>query len=795
MSLLGGKGGTKVIPEFTGLQVNTAVQVLPIPIIYGAPRVNINLIYYNGFAATKVKTGGKGILTGGKGSFSIEYFATLLMAVGEGILGETMVIYQDSGVFIPSDYPTNGAAFFNGSPNQAPWFYITSTWPSDARPYKDTAYYAFYNAQLDSSATVPQIDLVLQGHYYGTSPLNNSTLIITTGEYDSNGNPLSYIGAIPIGCCDADPALVVWDFLTNPTYGAGFPQEWIDSSSLFTSPNGIIPNVGDSALSTYCQATGMAWSVVLNNAETANSIIERWMKNLNVAPVWTGATLKFIPYWDNYEDTNLGFDPAWNIPKKYYAPNVQTLVNITMDHILQSEAKDEDPITFQRKDPMEVYNTVRVDYRDRFNFYNDVPAEAKDEAHVELYGPRVDNIGLANEFNHANYGQQSATMQLRRNIGVMTNYTWRMGPLWAWLSPMDLVVIPDPTDYSQWLTVRILSVEDDEDENVTIQAEEFLPVGVTIGPASDDPVRTFASGSAQSPASFPGPITSPPDQVALNNPPGEAFAPVVFEPTSAMLTALGYATPQIMFGASGGRNGVFNPNWGGCNIWISLDNVNYTNIGELQGPSIIGQLTTTLPNFGGTNPDNTDTLIVNLVESGGVLENYSPTAAAAGASICVVQDANGYEIVGYTTATLSAPNTYSLTGLYRGLYGTHSRAFGTGSQFLYVGNGANIFVNTLPPAFIGMGIYVKPQSFNVFQQTPEALEDVTAYYYGITGSDTIGGIGLSDTVASSDHFSLAGQYFLSLSDSITSSDHTAVGPFLITINEFVGSSEAYPPYG
>ena len=266
----------KVIPEFTGLQVNTSVQVLPISIIYGSPRVNVNLIYYNGFNTQLVSQGGgggKGILTGGKGgSQQVEYFATIIMAIGEGTLGNVQIIYQDQEVWVPSDFPTNGAFYFNGTDVQIPWDYVVSNWPADARPYKDTAYYGFSNAQLDSSATVPQIGLVLQGILQGSSPLNNSTIYVSTGQYDQNGNPISFIGNIALGDADADPALVIIDFLTNPTYGATFPSYWIDTTTLITSSSGYDPTTGDAALSTFCQAVGLAWSVVVDNAESANSI-------------------------------------------------------------------------------------------------------------------------------------------------------------------------------------------------------------------------------------------------------------------------------------------------------------------------------------------------------------------------------------------------------------------------------------------------------------------------------------------------------------------------------------------
>ena len=709
----------KVIPEFTGLQVNTSVQVLPIPIIYGSPRVSINLIYYNGFNSQLVSTGGgKGVLSGGKGQKQVEYFATILMAIGEGPIANVKIIYQDQNVWTPATYPTNGSEFFDGDPGQPPWSYIVDNWPIDARGYTWTSYYAFSNAQLDASATVPQINLVLEGFFTGSSPLNYSTVEITTGQYDPNGNPVSFIGDILLGNADADPAECIIDFLTSPIHGATFPAQFLDIASLRTSPDGFNPDVGDAALSTYCQAVGLAWSCVLNNVESANSILERWCKNLNVAPLWNGATLRFIPYWDQFASGNPGWSDNTStyypdpIPMKYFSPYITPVVTITADQILQSENKDEDPITFSRKDPQEVYNTVRLDFSDRTNFFNDNACEVKDEAHIELYGPRIDNIGTGDEFSLLTYANMSATMQLRRNIAIMLTYTWKMGPLWGWLDPMTIVAIPDPTNYSSYITVRVISVEDDEDENVTITAEEF-PIG------------------AQSPSTIPASTTTPPNQGALNVPSSPTYPPVMFFPTTDMLTATGFAVPQWILGAVGGGEGayagVLDPNWGGCNIWVSLDNVNYQLIGTLTGPSTVGSLSQNVAGYGGVNPDNTDAIYVDVNQSNGVLATVSDAAAAAGHSICIMQDVSGFEIFAYTTATLIGPFTYQLTGLYRGLYGTTSRLFGSGSQFLYVGSTANIFEIALPPGYIGMNFWVKPQAFNSLRNYVQELSDTAAY--------------------------------------------------------------------
>jgi hypothetical protein len=696
----------KVIPEFTGLQVNTAVQVLPIPIIYGTPRVNLNLIYYNGYNVQQQKqsSGGKGVLTGGKGgSSTTEYFATLIMSIGEGTISGVRAIYQDQAVYTPSNFPSNGAYFYEGTDTQTAWDYIISNWPADARGYKDTSYYGFSNSQLDSSSTVPQLNVLPIGILAGSSPLNDSTITITTGQYDQNGNPISTLGPIPLGYADADPGQVILDFLTNSRYGAGFPISLIDTTSLLTSAEGYLPAYGDTAISTYCQAVGLAWSVVLNNAESANSILDRWTTNLVVAPVWNGEVLRFIPYWNTSASANPGWGASAGIAKKYYVPNNTPIVQITLDQILQAEGQDEDPITFSRKDPMEVYNTYRLDYRDRTNFFNDNVVEAKDEVHEELYGPRVDNIGLANEYTLATYVNVSANAQLQRGISVMNNYTFKLSPLWGWLEPMQIISIPDPANWGNYINVLIVSTEDDEDENVTVVAEYF------------------AAGDA-APTIIPTSTTSPPNTGVTNIPAQPSIAPVIFEPTTGMLTATGYTTPQYIIGSCGAVGDVADPYWAGCYIWLSLDDVNFELQGEINGPSIIGSITS---NFSGSS----GTLTVDLGESDGVLATVGSMAASLGKSLCILQDASGFELLTYSTSTMTGDFEFTLTGLYRGLYGTTQRLFGAGSKFLYVGTDANVFENPMPPQYIGQTVYIKLQSFNSYRNYVQDLSTCVSYAY------------------------------------------------------------------
>ena len=58
---------------------------------------------------------------------------------------------------------------------------------------------------------------------------------------------------------DADPALVIQDFLTNAQYGCGFDPASIDGGSLFTNPD---------SFQAYCRAMGYAFSPALTKSGT-----------------------------------------------------------------------------------------------------------------------------------------------------------------------------------------------------------------------------------------------------------------------------------------------------------------------------------------------------------------------------------------------------------------------------------------------------------------------------------------------------------------------------------------------
>jgi hypothetical protein len=218
-------------------------------------------------------------------------------------------------------------------------------------------------------------------------------------------------------------------------------------------------------------------------------------------------------------------------------------------------------------------------------------------------------------------------------------------------------------------------------------------------------------------------------QFAWSNSDGSASESATFLPPFS--TAAGAAIArQPSVQTPEGTQGIADPNWGGANVWLSTDNFHYSLVGQILGPSRQGILTADLGNSGGV-PDMTDICSVSLLESGGTLLSGSATDAQNGVTLCFISDSSP-EFFSYETATLTGPNTYNLTTLYRGLFGTMPAAHSHGAQFVRVDS--SVFQYALPASFVGVTLYAKFQSFNIFGLAVEDLSECTVYSYTPTGA-------------------------------------------------------------
>lgn len=678
------------VPDYTGVNLQTASMSEPAPLAWGMSRGSPNLIDYVDFKVHKKTVGKGGSFFGKQTQYS--YSASILLALCEGPIAGIGECYINTGQ--TTDFAGLGFALFTGATPQAPWSYLVANFPSHALGYQGVAYLAAANYNLGQSEALPSHSFEVKAPLYNTG-------------FTGGG--------------DADCALLVQDFLTNTQYGAYFPAARLDTAALLSGPNAT--TTGDSAYQTYCRAMGWGLSPFIQSQEPAIEILSRWCQVTNTAPVWTGYSLKLVPFGDA-PVTGAGVT---------FLPPTAPVFSFTDDDYVQDN--DDDPVQVQLDDWFDAYNAIALECRDRDYMYNTVPIDWIDLGGVQTLGRRQAPVVQGHEICVVAMARQVVQLIGQRMVYVRRRYTFKVGPEHSRLEPMDCGAITETAVLGlAAVPVRIRSLEEQDDGDFQVIVEEFP--GTVGSPASV--ATTGGAGPTINALVAPSPV----------NP------PIIFEPNSAAAAFLngGSGAPLIVALVSGGAAGAFDPNWGGCVVNVSTDNVTYAPLADIRGatrvaqPAAMGPLTATLPSFGGANPDTSDTLSVSLAESNGALISASSgVTAAAGATLGVIQ-APGFgavELVGPQTATLTGANAYDLTGLYRGLFGTAAGAHTTAHTYGRLDSSA--FIAALPAAYVGVTLYFKFQSFNIWGAALEDLSTCAVYQYTPTGAGFGGGAGGAPT--------------------------------------------------
>jgi hypothetical protein len=783
MGIFGGGGDSsgQSWPTYTGVQLNVAVNTMPIPIMWGAGKLGTNLIEYVDFSGHKVSQGGKG---GGKGD-STDYTATLELALCEGLVDSVPLVLVNTNqqetlsqlkmTLIPGAYP-----------EQEPWSYMVSAHPGNAYGYPGTAIIAVENYDLGESASVPNQNMLVvrqclatqRDNYFAASwckpdAIQRSTYPIVSAAFPTES-----------GIPTADMALVIQDMLTNAQYGVPcFSANSIDTETLLSGPNAV--STGDMALQTYLRALGVGMSPVLDSQETAQSILDRWMQITNCAAVWgttpSGCGLKFIPYGDQMISGN----------GVIYEPNLSVVYDLDDDDYLGGS--DQDPVQITRTDFNDAYNVVRVEVTSADGFFAYLPVEARDQNAIELAGgPRIMPTVTAHEIVGVEVGAIVSQLILQQGLYWRNTATFKLDETMCLLEPMDMVALTDANLGLNQTPYRILSIEEDDNGELTVTAQEFRQ-GVSTAVAYSKQVSI---------AGVPNPSAAA----------SSVNTPVIFEPTNTLVSQSEVWMAVCGGVANAGDAPVFDPNWGGCQVWVSVDNDNYIQAGTIYGPSRMGVLTADLATYSGSQPDDTNTLYVDLSESEGVLSSgTSLSDAQNGRTLCYVDG----EFISYVTATLvdvtasaeahTVPSTapyqvvvnnaatfisnvsvsnglitysqvsanpglfeyalvepgvyqfgsqpltallftytyansyhYALTELERGMYGTTIAAHATGAQFARLDSA--IFEYDLPLSYIGVELYIKLVSFNIFGLGLQDISSVEAFVYAPSGAGLPGGI-------------------------------------------------------
>ena len=521
--------------------------------------------------------GGGDITTGYK------YYANVLIGLCEGYAyainvwsGKAKQSFADSGMDIM--YGTQG---------QEPWAPIVSAHPTEALGYSGLCYVAKQAMELDSSASLPSLSFEVVGGGKVTD--------------------------------DADPAYILADFLSNATYGAGWPEQFLG-------------DLGD--YSVWCQAANLLVSPALTEQTQASDFLQQLATATNSQYVWSQNKLRVVPFCDAITGGN----------DYTYYPDLTPKYDLDDDDYIV-EGND-DPVTCTRNSSADAYNHVQVEFVNRASDYNVEIADARDLADIESKGLRSQDPLQLHMICDQTIARNLAQYRLQQVLYRRAQYTFKLGWRYCLLEPLDLVTITDSAMGLNKAPVQIMEIAEDENGVFTITALEF-PFGVNSTAA----YTSQGGGGGYTPD--------------YKIDPGDSHTPIIFEPPFALA-----GRTEVWLGTSGGSD------WGGCEVHVSTDGSSYTKIGTITAKARHGALTAILP-FG-TDPDTTHTMAVDLTASGGELQSATHNDADLLTTLSYV----GGELVAYADATLTAVGHYDLTYLRRGAYGSTVEAHAVNSKFM-----------------------------------------------------------------------------------------------------------------
>lgn len=463
---------------------------------------------------------------------------------------------------------------------------------------------------------------------------------------------------------DADPKDIVTDFLTSVSYGV---TGW---------KSGLIGDWSDWSL--YNRAANLLLSPTLEAQATGADFLTRMAEQTNSEFFWSEGLLKCKSLGDAAVTGN----------------SVTWTPNLTPQYDISEEDLNGD-VEMEIVDQTDAYNYVTVEFLDRTNQYNPSPMPADDLDNIITYGLRKRDAKTMHDVKVAATAQTLAQIELQKTLYIRETFRFTLPEDFVLLEPMDYVTLTTSVDGILLNRQLVLIKEISEDE---------------LGNLSF--VASIVPGQTASAAAYAA-HTSSGYQPAVDVDPGNVATPKIFNAPTALATQ----AHEVWCAVAGGAN------WGGCFVWISVDNVTYSQVGIIRGPARYGTLTSALASA--ADPDTTNTLAVDLTTSLGALGAATHAEADAGASMCLIDS----ELLTYADLSLTSAYHYSLTYLRRGLRGTNLAAHSSGASFVRLDDA--IFKFAYDPANTGGTVYIKFQSFNTYGRGVQDISALPSYTIGL----------------------------------------------------------------
>jgi len=660
-------------------QIQSSAYGNPIPWGCGAGRIDINLMFLDGFTPHEHQqhSGGKG--GGNSTNDTYTYTADVLLGIcdtASGPIRGINQIFRDRSVF---------SGFANGSNDSDPTLCVKKAGLSALR--------------VGTSGQNPS---TLFDNYPDADKLGYDTISYLVGsQYQLNDQgglqnhsvEVYFACQVGGGIVDANPGDyggakgIVRSFL-----GAMIPQ-W--SASYI----GDLDDYG-----TYCLASGLLLSPVLDSQQQASSVIDEIMLATNSECWIRGDGTLQVKTRADAPVTNNGVT---------YTPDLTPLYDLS-DGDFIVDNPDDDPIKIDTPQLDDLYNIVQVTYKNRQHQYNDETTTGFDQASIDDIGQRKQDPTQIGSIKDPFVARLVAQLLAQRYSSLARPFTFNLPWCFARLEEMDLVTVTNESQDLDRVLCRITEIDKDGDTGkLTIKAIEVL-VGTANAPVYPSQI---AGGVVTDPQTDPGNVNTP----------------VLFIPPTTITNGALQVWAAI---------GSTNTNWGGADVWVAIDDGAYAKVGTVQGRARYGVSTTDLPAHG--DPDTGDSVGVDLSISGSSAANPLLSASQSEVDALVTLCWLGGELIAYKDARLTGTDTYALESeLRRGAYGSVIEEHPAGTPFVRLDVNGAIFKYTFLPGQLGKTLHVKFPSFNVFGNNVQALEDVVDYTLLLAEPNLPGGSTLS----------------------------------------------------
>ena len=462
---------------------------------------------------------------------------------------------------------------------------------------------------------------------------------------------------------DANPAFVIRDILCSIGLG-----EYVDDASF--------KNYAD-----YCNATDLlisSYNDAFSSQKKAQEIIAEILELTNTYMFWSVDRFKFVPRDDVQRGT--------------WKPNTEIIYDIDADELISQNGA---PVVFRRKDSTEIYNYVTVNFLNRANDYEEESVSFQDVSSIKAYGVR--SVSYDAKWLHTKErALKYAQMKTRLAQTECNQYTLKLPWKYCRLEPGDLIRITDEAIGIKGQVAMVSEVTEANDGLITVTALQRAP-----GDYSEAKYKVDNKYQYQD----------------FNIDPGDTARPLfIIPPSDLVASSSGCELWMALHGNSG--------DWGGCDVYVSTKDGDYSYNGTQGVSSIYGRLTSVLPADGDVvNVQLTNPRTVELLTG-------SERDAENGLTLIWI---NG-ECMSYSLATLTGANSYKLSGLKRGQNGTRARAHSIGDDMAVLDG--NIYALGLPKGYIGKTLHFKFPAFNAFKANGQNLNKLD-YYTCVAGVDDL----------------------------------------------------------